>query len=99
MTILRCCRHPRDVGRHNESAYAVRMARVNVYLPDALAAQAKAADLNVSKLTQEGLTAALAADRTTAWLCSVAALGTTRVSHEDVLQAVHEAKSEFDESP
>ncbi len=74
------------------------MARVNVYIPDALAAEAKAADLNVSKLTQKALKSALGADRTTAWLGSVAALGPTRVSHEDALQAVHEAKSDFEES-
>ncbi|MEE8525568.1 MAG: type II toxin-antitoxin system CcdA family antitoxin [Thermoanaerobaculia bacterium] len=72
------------------------MPRVNVYLPDSLAEESKAAGLNVSKLTQEALKAALGADRTVAWLGSVAALGTTHASHEDVLQAVREAKSDFE---
>ena len=33
----------------------MRMARVNVYLPDDLAAKARAADLNVSRLTQAAI--------------------------------------------
>lgn len=73
----------------------MRMARVNVYLPDSLADEVKAAGLNVSKVTQDALNAAVGAGRTAAWLDSVAALGSTRVSHDDVLQAIREAKSDF----
>ena len=48
----------------------MRMARVNVYLPDDLAAQAKAAGLNVSGLTQEAIESALAALGLTGWIAS-----------------------------
>ena len=37
----------------------MRMARVNVYLPDDLAAEVRASGLNVSQVTQEALRAAL----------------------------------------
>ena len=74
----------------------MRMARVNVYLPDDLAEEAKAAGLNLSKLTQEALKSALSEERTSEWLAAVAALGFSRASHEDVLQAVAEAKSDFE---
>lgn len=36
----------------------MRMARVNVYLPDGLAAASRAAGLNVSRITQDALRAA-----------------------------------------
>jgi post-segregation antitoxin (ccd killing protein) len=73
----------------------MHMTRINIYLPDSLAKEAKAADLNLSRVTQEALRLALGTERTNAWLGSVAALGTTDVSHEDVLQAVHDAKSDL----
>lgn len=72
------------------------MARVNVYLPDDLADEARAAGLNLSKLTQEALKSALASERTSEWLAGIAALGSSRVSHEEVMQAVGEAKSDFE---
>ena len=72
------------------------MARVNVYLPDDLADEARAAGLNLSKLTQEALKSALASERTSEWLAAIAALGSSRVSHDDVMQAVGEAKSDFE---
>ena len=75
----------------------MHMARINVYLPDELAEEAKAARLNLSKLTQDALKSALSAERTSDWLAAVARLGATHVSHEDVLQALGEAKSDFDE--
>jgi len=75
----------------------MRMARINVYLPDDLAEEAKVAGLNLSKLTQEALKRELSAERTSAWLDAVASLGSTRVSHDDVIEAVGEAKSDFDE--
>jgi post-segregation antitoxin (ccd killing protein) len=73
----------------------MRMARLNVYLPDDLAEEAKAARLNLSKLTQDALRSALAAERTADWLDAVAGLGTTPVTHEDVLEALGEAKGDF----
>ncbi|MCG8462666.1 MAG: type II toxin-antitoxin system CcdA family antitoxin [Holophagales bacterium] len=71
------------------------MARINVYLPDTLAEEAKAAGLNVSKVTQEALRAAIDAGKTSTWLDSIAELEPTRVSHEDALQAVRESRKDF----
>jgi post-segregation antitoxin (ccd killing protein) len=74
----------------------MRMARVNVYLPDHLADQAKDAGLNVSNLTQEAVRSALSANSTGQWLDEVAALPPTGVGHEDVLAAIQEAKDELE---
>jgi post-segregation antitoxin (ccd killing protein) len=74
----------------------MRMARVNVYLPNELANQAKDAGLNVSNLTQEAVRSALSAKRTGDWLNEVAALSPTGVGHEDVLAALQEAKDELE---
>lgn len=74
----------------------MRMARVNVYLPDDLAAEAKAAGLNVSNLTQEALSSALAASRVDEWLEGVASLRSLGIGREAVASAVAEAKDEFD---
>ncbi len=74
----------------------MRMARVNVYLPDDLAADAKAAGLNVSNLTQEALRSALAARRVDDWLDDVAAMRPLRISHKAVASAVAAAKDELE---
>jgi len=74
----------------------MRMARVNVYLPDDLAAEAKAAGLNVSNLTQEALRSALAASRVDDWLDNIAAMHPLGVSHRAVAEAVSAAKDDFD---
>ena len=77
----------------------MRMARVNIYLPDGLAEEAKAAGLNVSKLAQAAVRSALSVEQVNAWLDAVSGLGRTAISHGDVLQAVREAKSELDGEP
>lgn len=74
----------------------MHMARVNVYLPDELADQAKDAGLNVSSLTQEAVRSALSAKKTGEWLDEVSALSPTGVGHEDVLAALEEAKDELE---
>jgi post-segregation antitoxin (ccd killing protein) len=74
----------------------MRMARVNVYLPDDLAEEARAAGLNVSGLTQEAVREALAVGRTNEWLQEVAKLPATEVTHDDVVAAVAEARRDFD---
>lgn len=74
----------------------MRMARVNVYLPDDLAAEAKAAGLNVSNLTQEALRSALAASRVDDWLDDIATMRPLGVSHRAVVDAVSEAKDELE---
>jgi post-segregation antitoxin (ccd killing protein) len=77
----------------------MRMARVNVYLPDDLAQEARGAGINISNLTQRALRHELAALATDAWLKRVAALPRTRVSHEQVLKALDEAREEFGDWP
>jgi post-segregation antitoxin (ccd killing protein) len=74
----------------------MRMARVNVYLPDELAAEAKAAGLNVSSLTQEALRSALAAGRVDDWLDDVAAMRPLGIDHRAVAEAVAAAKNDFE---
>lgn len=70
------------------------MARVNVYLPDHLAAAAREANLNVSAVTQRALKEALAARRTDDWLASLpdSVAGAT---HADVLVALDSARDEL----
>ncbi len=72
------------------------MARVNVYLPDKLAEEARAAGLNVSNLTQEAVRRALAANRTDDWLNEIATLRPTGATHETVADAVTAAKDDLD---
>jgi post-segregation antitoxin (ccd killing protein) len=73
----------------------VRMARVNVYLPDALAASAREADLNVSRIVQESLADALAARDTDRWLDALAALDPGSADHDDVMAAIREARADL----
>ena len=74
----------------------MRMARVNVYLPDDLALQARAANLNLSGLTQDAVRRALAARRTDTWLDEVVEMKRTDVEIETVLAAVREALDDLD---
>jgi post-segregation antitoxin (ccd killing protein) len=76
--------------------YTMRMARVNVYLPDELADRAKDAGLNVSNLTQEAVRSALAAKATGEWVDKVTALSPTGVQHEVVEAVLKEAKDELE---
>jgi len=73
----------------------MRMARVNVYLPDELAAEVKHAGLNVSGITQDALRTALASRRVGAWLDQIANLPPTRVTHEEAMAALDEARAEL----
>jgi post-segregation antitoxin (ccd killing protein) len=72
----------------------MRMARVNIYLPDDLAREAKAAGLNISGIAQEALRTALASRRVAAWLDDIARLPPTGVTHEQVIAALDEARRE-----
>jgi post-segregation antitoxin (ccd killing protein) len=74
----------------------MRMARVNVYLPDDLAAEAKAIGLNVSNLTQEALRSALATSRVDEWLDEVTAMRPLGISHHAVTVAVAATKDELE---
>jgi len=73
----------------------MRMARVNIYLPEDLAREAKAAGLNISRVAQEALRAELAARRVSDWLEAVRRLPPTGITHEDVLAALDEARAEL----
>jgi post-segregation antitoxin (ccd killing protein) len=73
------------------------MARGNVYLPNDLAAEAKAMGLNVSDLTQEALRSALAATHTDDWLDTLATVRSTGIDHTAVAATVAAAKDEVEE--
>lgn len=80
---------------HDRDVYVMRMARVNVYLPDDLADAAREAGLNVSGITQAALKAALAERDTNRWLDSIARMQPTKVTHAQALAAVHAARDEM----
>jgi post-segregation antitoxin (ccd killing protein) len=71
------------------------MARVNVYLPDALAARARAAGLNVSAVTRSALESELAGSATAEWLAQTAELPPLGVGHASVLDAIDAAREEL----
>ena len=73
----------------------MRMARVNVYLPNELARAARAAGLNISKVTQEALSNNLAQSATDGWLDRLADLPRAAISHERVIEAIDEARAEL----
>ncbi len=71
------------------------MTRLNVYLPDELAAAAKKAGLNLSAVTQQAVRRTLAERSTDAWLAAVSptpAVG--GVSHERAIEALDAARDE-----
>jgi post-segregation antitoxin (ccd killing protein) len=73
----------------------MRMARVNVYLPDELAQRARFAGLNVSSVAQDALREALARDDTDRWLDELDSLPSVDVSHQSVLDALDRAREEL----
>ena len=71
------------------------VTRLNVYLPDELAAAAKRAGLNLSAVTQEAVRRTLAESSTDAWLTTVAtSAATARVPHDRALDALDAARDE-----
>ena len=74
----------------------MRMSRVNVYLPDDLAEEAKKAGLNISSLAQEAIRSSLAAQNLTRWQQRVTELHSPAVSHAKVIAAVKSAKDELE---
>lgn len=75
--------------------YNMRMARVNVYLPDELAQEARTAGLNISRVAQEALSNTLAAGETDHWLDRLEGLANPDIAHERVIEALDEARSEL----
>lgn len=74
----------------------MHMTRVNVYLPDDLAQQARAAGLNISGVAQEALRGALRRSETDRWLDGLDAGPRLGVVHERVIEALDGARSELD---
>jgi post-segregation antitoxin (ccd killing protein) len=71
------------------------VARLNVYLPDELAAQAKNAGLNLSAVTQDAVRRTLAERSTDAWLAMIAATASDHVvAHDRALEALDAARDE-----
>lgn len=75
--------------------YNMRMARVNVYLPDQLAGEARAAGVNISRVTQEALSSTLARSETDRWLDRLESLPRSPVTHQRVIDAIDEARAEL----
>lgn len=76
----------------------MRMARVNVYLPDELAREARAAGLNISKVAQEALSNTLTHNETDRWLDRLDRLPRANISHASVIDAIDEARTELGDS-
>lgn len=74
----------------------MRMSRVNVYLPDDLAEEAKRAGLNISSLTQEAIRSSLAAQSLGKWQQLVADLESPGISHAKVIEVVNSAKDDLE---
>jgi post-segregation antitoxin (ccd killing protein) len=73
----------------------MRMARVNVYLPDELAHEARSAGLNISSIVQEALSRTLTHRETDRWLQRLDRLARVEVAHESVIDAVEAARAEL----
>ncbi len=77
------------------SVYPMRMARVNVYLPDDLADEVRLSGLNVSGIAQQALQAALASRRVDAWLKAAGRFGPSDIGHDEAMTALQEARAEM----
>lgn len=75
--------------------YSVCMSRLNVWVPDELASEARAAGLNISALTRAAIESELAGRATDEWLESLPEPRSDGPSDEDVLRALDEAREEF----
>ncbi|MGR7024745.1 type II toxin-antitoxin system CcdA family antitoxin [Geodermatophilus sp. URMC 62] len=69
------------------------MPRVNIYLPDDLAAAVRTAGINLSSLTQDAIRQHLAARTTDAWLATLDP-APLLVSHDDALAALDATREE-----
>ena len=68
------------------------VTRVNVYLPDDLATEAKKAGLNLSAVAQEAVRQVLAARSTDAWLATLTTTMSAHVPHDRALEALDVAR-------
>lgn len=72
----------------------MRMARINVYVPDDLAEKARRAGLNVSSLAQGAIRATLAAHSTDEWLVTLRPAPPHEATHESMLDALDAVRDE-----
>lgn len=71
------------------------VARLNVYLPDDLAAEAKKAGVNVSAVAQKAVRRSLAARATNHWLDTLEkSSGSAQVSHDHAMKALDATRNE-----
>jgi post-segregation antitoxin (ccd killing protein) len=72
------------------------VARLNIYLPDELAEQARAAGLNLSAVTRDAVRQTLAARSTDEWLARLArrAVAGHDVDHDAAMAALDAARDE-----
>lgn len=70
------------------------VTRLNIYLPDDLAAEAKKAGLNLSAVTREAVKRSLASRSTDAWLDSLRPTSPERVPHDHALEALDAARDD-----
>jgi post-segregation antitoxin (ccd killing protein) len=75
----------------------MRMARVNVYLPDELAREARDAGLNISGVAQAALRATLARGETETWLDRLESALSVDVDHDSVVRAIDQAREALGE--
>ena len=73
---------------------SVCMARLNVYLPDDLAARTRSRGLNVSALTQAAISAELADSATAEWLAEIP-VAVPAVTHDAVMDAIDSARADM----
>lgn len=67
---------------------------MNVYLPDELAAEAKAAGLNLSAVTETVVRRSLAGRSTDAWLATLASAAQHEARHDEVIAALDAVRAE-----
>jgi len=72
------------------------MARLNIYVPDSLAAAAKDAGLNVSAVAQEAVRASLRVRSTDTWLATLThpAHSSNALLHERAIEALDAVRDE-----
>jgi post-segregation antitoxin (ccd killing protein) len=71
------------------------MAKVTIYMPDDLLAEAKDAELNISGLAQAAVAAALRRAKTDAWLEELGRRPRSSVGSEDVDRALREVRDSW----
>ena len=72
----------------------MHMARINIYVPDELADEARRSGLNVSSLAQRAIRASLAAQSTDQWLRTLRPAPSHAATHEGAVRALDAVRDE-----